>query len=101
MVHHLGKTGLLSNQRGRGGGVELARPAAPINLGAVIRAAEAECTLVECFDAKNNRCVLTPVCSLRGVLTQALDAFHATLDKHTLADITRNRARLQGVLGVV
>ncbi len=100
VVHHLGKIGLLSNLRGRGGGVELARPAARISLGAVVRAAEAGSVLVECFDAKTNRCVLTPACALRGVLGEALNAFYASLDKHTLADLTRNRAKLQSLLGI-
>ncbi|HXW73245.1 MAG TPA: Rrf2 family transcriptional regulator [Steroidobacteraceae bacterium] len=95
VVHHLGKHGLLSNSRGRGGGVVLACPAASINIGAVVRAAEAEGALVECFDPKTNRCVITPVCGLRAVLAQALDAFFATLDRYTLDDITRNRRRLQ------
>lgn len=100
VVHHLGKAGLLTNVRGRGGGVGLARPAARINLGAVVRASEADCALVECFDAKNNRCVITPACPVRGVFAQALDAFYAVLDRHTLADLTRNRARLQSLLKI-
>jgi Rrf2 family transcriptional regulator, nitric oxide-sensitive transcriptional repressor len=100
VVHHLGRNGLLANVRGRGGGVTLARPAESINLGAVVRAAEAEGALVECFDSMTNRCVITPVCGLRGVLVQALDAFYAALDRYTLADITRNRRSLQGVLGM-
>jgi len=100
VVHHLGKTGLLINARGRGGGVTLACPAEAINLGAVVRAAEARGALVECFDPHSNRCVLTPVCMLRAALTQAIDAFYAALDRYTLADITRNRARLQSVLRV-
>ena len=98
VVHHLGKTGLLSTLRGHGGGVGLARPAANISIGAVVRAAEAEGALVECFDSKTNHCVITPVCGLRVVLAQALDAFFATLDRYTLADITRNRRRLHSLL---
>jgi Rrf2 family nitric oxide-sensitive transcriptional repressor len=100
VVHHLGRRGLLKNARGRGGGVELARPAASIRLGAVIAAAEPRGTLVECFNPRTNRCVITPVCGLRGVLTQALEGFYAALDRYTLADITRNRAKLRNTLGI-
>jgi len=100
VVHHLGKRRLLANARGHGGGVRLARPAASISLGAVIRATESESALVECFDASTNRCVITPVCALRSVLTQAIEAFYAMLDRYTLADVTRNRLRLQSVLAV-
>jgi len=100
VVHHLGKAGLLTNARGRGGGVALARPAEAINLGTVVRTAEARGPLVECFDAHTNHCVLTPVCVLRGALEEAIDAFYAALDRYTLADITRNRGQLQSVLRV-
>lgn len=100
VVHHLGKKGLLTNARGRGGGVTLASAPERINLGAVVRAAEANGALVECFNTKANHCLVTPVCGLRGVLEQALDAFYGVLDRYTLADITANRATLQTVLGM-
>lgn len=99
--HYLGKKGLLTNVRGRGGGLERARPAASIHLGAVIAAAEAQGALVECFNPRTNRCVITPVCDLRGVLAQARDGFYAALDRYTLADITRNRGKLRSRLGMV
>jgi Rrf2 family transcriptional regulator, nitric oxide-sensitive transcriptional repressor len=100
VVHHLGKTELLTNARGRGGGVALASAPEQINLGAIVRAAEANHALVECFDTKANHCLITPVCGLRAVLEQALDAFYGVLDRYTLADITANRATLQAVLGM-
>jgi Rrf2 family transcriptional regulator, nitric oxide-sensitive transcriptional repressor len=98
VVHHLGRKGLLSNVRGRGGGIELGCSAAHINVGAVVRAAEAGAAIVECFDPRRNRCVITPVCQLRGVLSEAVEALYATLDKYTLDDITQNRHGLQQVL---
>ena len=98
VVHHLGMKGLLTNARGRGGGIELGRPPASINIGAVVRSTEADAALVECFNRRTNHCVITPACNLRGVLTEALNALYATLDKYTLEDITRNRQRLQGLL---
>ena len=100
VVHHLGQRGLLTNVRGRGGGFELALAPGRINIGAVVRAAEAEAALVECFDRKTNHCVITPVCGLRGVLTEAIDAFFATLDRYTLDDITSNRRQLQKALEI-
>jgi Rrf2 family nitric oxide-sensitive transcriptional repressor len=66
----------------------------------VVRAAEAEAALVECFDRKTNHCVITPVCGLRGALTEAIDAFFATLDRYTLDDITSNRRQLQKALEI-
>ena len=63
-----------------------------------MRAADSDDALVECFDRQANRCVITPVCRLRGVLATAIDAFYAALDAHTLADITRNREPLAQML---
>ncbi|MDE2136192.1 MAG: Rrf2 family transcriptional regulator [Gammaproteobacteria bacterium] len=100
VVNHLGKHGWLVNVRGRGGGMRLACPAADISVGAVVRSAEAAGALVECFKPRGNRCVITPVCALRGVLAEALEGFYAALDGTTLCDITRNRGRLQRALGI-
>ncbi len=80
--------------------MRLACPAAEISVGAVVRSAEDGGSLVECFEPRGNRCVITPVCALRGVLAQALDAFYAPLDRTTLSDITRNRGRLRHALGI-
>ena len=98
VVHFLGKQGLLNNTRGRGGGIKLGGPAGSINLGALVRAAEADTALVECFDPCTNRCVITPACRLRSVLSEALEALYATLDRYTLEDITQNKRRLQKML---
>ena len=42
--------------------------------------------MVECF-ATGNQCIITRSCKLSRVLTEAIGAFQATLDRHTLADI--------------
>jgi len=44
-------------------------------------------TLVECFDAERNTCVVTPACGLRNPLQEALLAFLAVLDGYSLADL--------------
>ena len=49
-VHQLGRWGFLENVRGRGGGFRLARPAAGITVGEVVRLTEDSLVLVECFD---------------------------------------------------
>jgi Rrf2 family nitric oxide-sensitive transcriptional repressor len=100
VVHFLGKAGLLANVRGRGGGIELARAPEAINLGAVVRAAEGPAVPAECFERETNACRITRSCRLRGVLANAVDAFYAVLDRHTLADIAANGAALGRVLGI-
>ena len=87
--------------RGKGGGLRLARPAAEINVGAVIRDME-NLELVECL-GENNTCVLSPPCVLRTALQDALKAFLATLDGYTLADLIDppQKARRQKMLKVL
>jgi Rrf2 family nitric oxide-sensitive transcriptional repressor len=86
VVNQLTRCGFLKSVRGRSGGLALARPPESINLGEVLRTTEPDFALVECL-AEGNRCILTPRCRLRGVLHEALAAFIATLDRHTLADL--------------
>ncbi|CAI07746.1 predicted transcriptional regulator [Aromatoleum aromaticum EbN1] len=103
IIHRLSLDGLVETTRGRSGGVRLRKPPDEINIGQVVRAAEQEFALVECFSRVNNRCVLSPVCELQATFRDALEAFFAVLDKRTLADILRNAEevrpyiRLRGV----
>jgi Rrf2 family nitric oxide-sensitive transcriptional repressor len=90
VAFELGRKGYLETVRGRGGGLKLARPAAKIGLGQVVRDVEQDFTIVECFDEKNNGCRITGPCRLRGALSRALKAYLAVLDEYTLADLTEN-----------
>jgi len=87
VVHQLGAQGLLETTRGRGGGMRLCRPAAEINVGAVVRQTETDFAMVECFDAQTSQCSLSPQCRLKGVLQQATSNYLAVLDCVTLADL--------------
>ena len=91
----LAQAGFIDSLRGRGGGLRLARPAAEIRLGDVVRATEDGFDLVECFDRERNRCVVAPACGLRGPLEEALVAFLATLDQYTLADLVARPGMLK------
>lgn len=94
VVHHLGKTGDIRTVRGKGGGMLLGRPAGDIRIGQVVRDAEGAAVPAECFDPERTACVIEPVCHLRSVLQEATLAFYERLDRHSLADITRNRKAL-------
>lgn len=87
VVNDLARQGLLETTRGRGGGLRLLRPAATIRIGDVVRAAETDFRLVECFDPGLDRCTLTSNCRLKSVFGSALRAFFAELDATTLADL--------------
>jgi len=98
VVHFLGKAGWLANVRGKGGGLRLAMAPEAINVGNVVRATEGAAIPAECFLEDGGHCLIGPVCRLAGVLAAAVDAFYAVLDRHTLADMVRNRQALSRVL---
>jgi Rrf2 family transcriptional regulator, nitric oxide-sensitive transcriptional repressor len=99
VVHQLGTAGDIETTRGRSGGIRLARPAGEINLGAVVRRAEADLDLVPCF-GDGEACAIRCVCSLRTVLNEALAAFLAVLDRVTLADLLMPRRGIAAALGL-
>jgi Rrf2 family nitric oxide-sensitive transcriptional repressor len=98
IVQKLGQDGFLHTVRGRAGGITLGRPAVEINVGAVVRATEPDFSLVECFHAEDNHCVITRVCGLRGVLDSALMAYINVLDGYTLQDLIGKPGALNRVL---
>jgi Rrf2 family nitric oxide-sensitive transcriptional repressor len=98
VAFELGRKGFLQTVRGRNGGLRLARAPDKIGLGDVVRATEEDFTLVECFDAKANSCVLTGPCRLRGALSRALKAYFEVLDEYTVADLASPRPMLAKIL---
>jgi Rrf2 family nitric oxide-sensitive transcriptional repressor len=105
--HHLAKVcsrlvrgGFLVSERGRNGGLRLARAASEIRLGEAVRCLSEDSALVECFGAGPSSCRLLPLCGVKHPLAQAMAAFYATLDGYTLADVSRNRQGLQTLLAI-
>jgi len=98
IVHYLGKEGYLHNRRGRSGGIVLGRKPEDIRVGEIIRKTESHLNLVECFDPANNFCRISPACRLKGVISEARDAFLTVLDAYTVADLAANRKSLLRLL---
>jgi Rrf2 family nitric oxide-sensitive transcriptional repressor len=98
VVHFLGKSGWLANVRGKGGGLELALPPELVPIGEVVRQTEGVSAVAECFSKAGHNCVIAGDCRLQGVLGEALSAFHAVLDRYTLADLVENREALARIL---
>jgi Rrf2 family nitric oxide-sensitive transcriptional repressor len=74
VVHALGVSGEVETVRGRNGGMRLAKSAASINLGSIVRRTEADMVLVPCFD-DTELCTIGGTCKLRAALGDALAAF--------------------------
>lgn len=98
VVQALSHAGYVQTTRGRTGGIALARRPEEIVIGQVVRALEPDFTLVECFEPRTNRCVVTAGCSLMHALGDAQKAFLGVLDRYTLADVVRNKEQLWRLL---
>jgi Rrf2 family transcriptional regulator, nitric oxide-sensitive transcriptional repressor len=98
VAQRLTAEGFVESVRGRSGGLKLARPAAALNVGAVVRSMEDTGAFVECFDAATNSCVVTPACGLRHALSGALEAFTLHLDQFTVADLIPDAGRFDQLL---
>lgn len=90
--------GLVTTIRGRNGGITLARPAERITVGEVVRAAEENFQLAECFNSGRRDCPLIPSCGFNGLLHEALEAFMSVLDQHTIAELAADRSNLRVLL---
>lgn len=84
VVNRLAQMGFLRTQRGRTGGMMLARPVAQISVGEVFRRLEENVPVAECFADVDNTCPLTECCRLRPALGDAMEAFYQRLDAVTL-----------------
>ncbi|TQV83068.1 Rrf2 family transcriptional regulator [Denitrobaculum tricleocarpae] len=98
ITHQLGQAGYVETLRGRGGGLRLAKPPSRIRVGDVIRVTEEDLDLVECFNKDRNSCVITKACRLQGVLSEALDAYLAVLDRYSLEDLLADDSALRSLL---
>ena len=74
------------------------RPAAEIRVGEVVRDTEGAARPAECFATAESSCAIARCCRLRGVLAEAVGAFHAVLDRYTLADLTDAPQPLSAIL---
>jgi Rrf2 family nitric oxide-sensitive transcriptional repressor len=100
VVYRLGQLGYLTNVRGKGGGVYLAKKPDAINLGTLVRQTEEDLVVVECFQQSRTGCQIQSACVLRHALGKALNAFLAVLDGYTLADLLAPRRKLAQLLDI-
>lgn len=93
VVNRLSRLGYVKASRGRGGGIQAARPPAEILVGKVIRDME-PMEQVECeAPGYDGACILFPACALRGALHSAQLQYLKVLDGYSLADVAARRPR--------
>lgn len=100
VVNGLGRLGYLETVRGKRGGISLARKPTQINVGAVVRDMEEELGVLGCLQGDKGYCRIESCCVLRSALRDATNAFLATLDGYTLADLMKPRQSLSRLLAL-
>lgn len=91
VARRLGELGYVVLKRGVGGGLDLARQPDQISVGQVMRELDRPTTLIECFDLETDKCAISSACGLKGALGVAQEAFYASLDPVTIAQLIRRR----------
>lgn len=86
IVHILSRAGLIAGQRGRNGGIALARSAEDIAIGDIVRAMEA--TDFD-LDVDGSAVAKSSLRDVNRVFDDALEAFISVLDRHTLAEMAK------------
>lgn len=101
ILQPLVENGLVATVRGRNGGVKLGRSADTITLFDVVRVTEENFAMAECFEPDGGSdCPLIDHCSLNSALREALNAFFAVLERHTIADLVAARTNMRDLLGI-
>lgn len=94
--------GLLASKKGKGGGYTLARPAARIHVGDIVRILDGPLAPVPCVSRTAYRrcedCADETACAIRLVMQDVRDAIAAILDNATLADMASRTRRAEPIL---
>ncbi|MBY6057617.1 RrF2 family transcriptional regulator [Leisingera daeponensis] len=98
VINQLSQMGYLATQRGRNGGMSLAKRATEIRIGDVFRDVEGNLPMVECFADADNTCPLTDACRLKVALADAAKAFYASLDDISLDSLVCDNHDLMRLL---
>ncbi|MGW6900192.1 Rrf2 family transcriptional regulator [Streptomyces sp. NBC_01727] len=85
VVARLQHLGLVEARRGRGGGLTLTGTGRSASIGGLVRELEGPGDVVECEGS--TPCPLRSACRLRGALRRAQEAFYASLDPITVAEL--------------
>lgn len=100
ILQPLVEAGFVETVRGRNGGVRLGKPAGQINLFEVVRVTEESFAMAECFENDAADCPLVDSCALNAALREALGAFFAVLERHTIADLVKERGSMRNLLKI-
>jgi Rrf2 family protein len=95
ILTELRRAGLVYSKKGKGGGYALARPAADIRVGAIVRALDGPLAPISCASVTAFRpcadCRDLKTCAVRLIMVEARNAIAEVLDKRSLAEMLSPR----------
>ena len=101
VAQRLVSEGFVTSVRGRSGGLKLAWPADRINVGTVVRRMEDTGGFVDCSEPSGKGCIVTPVCGLRHVLANSIEAFMEYLDQYMVDDLIADPAAFKSAFAEI
>jgi len=81
------RCGFLNAQRGRGGGVQLARKPEDIHLGELLFLDEDKPKIIDCETGIGESCCIAPACRLKEIFAQAKRAFLDAMNSPALDEV--------------
>jgi len=88
LMQRLAAHGLLTGQRGAGGGYALAQPIHEISLADIVEAVEGPIVLTMCADGVNHECALDQHCKVKPHMSIVGDAIRSSLKAVSLAQLS-------------
>jgi len=87
LMKNLSKAGLVTSQRGAGGGYRLGRAASDVTVADVIQAVEGPIALTACVDTSDEHCGIENLCPVQGKWNRVNASVRAALEDVTLTDM--------------
>ena len=91
ILHDLRTAGIVHARKGRGGGYRLARPAAEIMVGQVLRVLDGPIAPIQCASRMAyqpcNDCPDETICAVRLTMIDVRDAISSVLDERSIAEV--------------
>jgi Rrf2 family transcriptional regulator, cysteine metabolism repressor len=94
----LHKGGIVSSQRGAGGGCTLVRDPSEIRISEVIEVLEGPMSAMYCLDPHDETCPNTHHCGLQELWTKVEQAVRSVFEQTTLADLVTRHVEMQPLL---
>ena len=96
ILHQLRQGGFVDSQRGKVGGFYLARPAAEVAVGEIIRFMDGPISPVDCHrERPGHDCPLRGGCVFRGLWDAAREALERVYDTRSLRDLVEEEQRMR------